>query len=122
MPDYPVSFWISAITAVLLAGISKAGFGGGVAMVATPLMALTIPVTDAAAIMLPLLIACDMFSVLHYRSRMERSCVQVLLAGGVLGIVAGAWLFGYLEAMKGCCVRGSVFSPSLSSPFKGCAR
>ena len=97
MAELPIFFWISAVAAVLLAGIGKAGFGGGAAMAATPLMALTIPVADAAAIMLPLLITCDLFSVHHYRSRMDRPSVQILLAGAVLGIAAGTLLFGYLR-------------------------
>ncbi len=63
IPDYPTAFWITAGLAIVLVGIAKAGFGGGVGMVATPLMALTISVTDAAAILLPLLIVADIFSI-----------------------------------------------------------
>jgi uncharacterized membrane protein YfcA len=42
-------FWALALPAVALTGISKGGLGGGAA-VATPLMALTIPPAQAAAI------------------------------------------------------------------------
>ena len=97
-PEYPYFFWILAVAAVLVAGISKAGFGGGVGMIATPLMALAIPVTAAVGIMLPLLIACDIFSVYHYRSRFDGWNLRVLLPGAVAGIVAGSLFFGYFSA------------------------
>ena len=54
-PDYPPEFWATAAIAVLLIGIAKGGFGGGPGLLATPLMALTIPVSEAAALLLPLL-------------------------------------------------------------------
>ena len=39
LPDYTTAFWITAVLAVILVGIAKAGFGGGVGVIATPLMA-----------------------------------------------------------------------------------
>ena len=97
MPDYPTEFWFFAAAAVVFVGIAKAGFGGGVGMIATPLMALTIPVADAAAIMLPLLIVCDVFSVYHYRMRFDRRSIKLLLPGAVVGIAIGAFFFGYFS-------------------------
>ena len=97
MPEYSITFWVFAIAAVLLSGISKAGFGGGVGMVATPLLALSIPVVDAAAIMLPLLIACDLFSVVHYRSRFDSRNIKILLIGAVVGIGVASLFFGYFR-------------------------
>ena len=47
-------FYAAAVPAVLLMGLAKSGLGG-FGSLATPLMALTIPVPQAAAIMLPLL-------------------------------------------------------------------
>ena len=48
-------FYALAIPAVLIAGIAKSGFGGGFAALSTPLIAMTVPVPQAAAIMLPVL-------------------------------------------------------------------
>ncbi len=90
-------FWITAGSAILLIGISKAGFGGGVGAVATPLMALTIPVTDAAAILLPLLIIADMFSLRHYWGVYDRKSIRLMLPGAVVGIFLGALFFGYFS-------------------------
>src|SRR5687768_10632371 len=80
---------------MILIGISKAGFGGGVGAVATPLMALTISVSDAAAILLPILIVADLFSLCHYWNIYDRRSLSLLLPGALVGIAVGAFLFGY---------------------------
>ena len=43
-------FWALAVTAVLIAGISKGGFGGGVGIIAVPMMSMAISPIEAAAI------------------------------------------------------------------------
>jgi len=97
LPDYPPLFWASAVLALLLVGIGKAGFGGGVGIVATPLLALTIPVADAAALLLPLLIIMDFFSVRHYYGTFDCQSIRLLLPSAVVGIAVGALFFGYFS-------------------------
>lgn len=92
-----ITFWICAVSAVTLVGIAKAGFGAGVGVVATPILALALPVTDAAALLLPLLICCDLFSVIHYRTNFDRRSIRLLLPGALIGITAGALTFGYFK-------------------------
>ena len=53
-------FYAVAIPAVLLVGISKGGFGGGLGTAAVPLMALVISPVQAAAILLPILCIMDL--------------------------------------------------------------
>ncbi|MFY7855010.1 MAG: hypothetical protein ACOVQT_02625, partial [Rubrivivax sp.] len=53
------AFYAVAVPAVLLLGLAKSGFGAGFGALATPLMALAVPVPQAAAIMLPLLLVMD---------------------------------------------------------------
>lgn len=48
-------FYAAAVPAVLLFGIAKGGFGGGLGVAAVPLMALVISPLQAAAILLPIL-------------------------------------------------------------------
>lgn len=95
LPDYPAEFWVTAILAVTLIGISKAGFGAGIAVVATPLVALTISAADAAALLLPLLIVADMLAIGQYRNCFDRRNLAVLIPGSIVGIVLGWWFFGY---------------------------
>ncbi len=97
LPEYPAVFWCCAASAVILVGIAKAGFGGGVGVVATPLLALAIPVADAAALMLPLLIACDILAVAHYRTRFDGRSLWLLLPGAAGGVVLGALFFGFFR-------------------------
>lgn len=88
-----MSFWITAILAITLVGVSKAGFGGGTGLIATPLLALTIPVTDAAALLLPLLIVADMFSLYHYWHAYNRRLIRLMVPAALVGIVVGTLLF-----------------------------
>ena len=97
LPDYPTTFWVTAALAVIIVGIAKAGFGGGVGTIATPLMALTISVTDAAAILLPLLIVMDLFSLRHYWKTYDKRSIQLMAPGAVVGVLLGAFFFGYFS-------------------------
>ena len=49
-------FYLLAIPAVLIYGIGKGGLGGALGILAVPMMALVIPPTQAAAILLPILL------------------------------------------------------------------
>ncbi len=98
LPAYPPEFWIIASIAIVLIGISKAGFGGGVGAVATPMMALVIPVSDAAAILLPILIVADLFSLRHYRRSYDRTSIMRMAPGAMVGIALGALMFSYFSA------------------------
>ncbi len=97
LPAYSADVWVCAVCAVLLMGVAKAGFGGGIGIIATPLLALSLPVSDAAALMLPLLIACDVFAIRHYHDSFDAKSVKRLLPGACLGIGAGAFFFGYFS-------------------------
>jgi hypothetical protein len=96
MIDNP-TFYIFATVSVLLIGISKSGFGSGLAVLGVPLMALAISPAQAAAILLPLLIALDLFNLLHYRSQFDRTNLWIMLPGSMVGILIGALTFRYLS-------------------------
>lgn len=93
LPAYSTLFWVTAVLAIFLVGVSKAGFGGGTGLIATPLLALTIPVTDAAALLLPLLIIADMFSIYHYRRNFDRRIIRLMIPAATVGIVIGSLFF-----------------------------
>jgi uncharacterized membrane protein YfcA len=88
------SFYATAIPAVILLGLSKGGFAG-LGVLGMPLMALTIPPVQAAAITLPILMVQDAFSVWVYRRSWDRTNLKILLPGAVAGI-----LLAYLLAAR----------------------
>jgi len=90
MIDNPL-FWVTAIISVIITGISKGGFGG-LALLAVPLMALTISPVQAAGIMLPILIVMDWVSVWSYRKHWDKKLLILMLPGAILGIFL-AWRF-----------------------------
>lgn len=94
VPDYSIVFWVTAVLAVTLLGIAKAGFGGGAAVIATPLLALTMPVAEAAALLLPLLIIIDIISMVHYRGNFDRPSIRLMVPSAAVGILLGGLFFG----------------------------
>jgi uncharacterized membrane protein YfcA len=91
-------FYAVAVPAVIVAGVSKGGFGGGLGIMTVPLMALVASPAQAAAIMLPILCAIDIVGLWAYRGQGDRRNLQLLLVAAVIGIVIGALTFRYLTA------------------------
>lgn len=90
-------FYLLAVPAFLLTGISKGGFGGGVGSIAVPMLALVISVPQAAAIMLPLLIAMDMVGLWAYRGTWDRTNMIIMLPGAAFGTYLGYLSFRHLD-------------------------
>jgi len=82
-------FYLVSIPAVLLYGISKGGFGGAISIVSVPMMALLMPPTQAAAILLPILVVMDALVVKAYWGVFDRRALYLLLPGALLGIGIG---------------------------------
>jgi len=82
-------FYVACIPAVLLYGIAKGGFGGAVAVLSVPMMALIMPPTQAAAILLPILVVMDVLAVKTYWGIFDRRALRLLLPGALVGIIIG---------------------------------
>ena len=87
-------FYFLAIPALLMTSISKGGFGAGLGVLAVPLMALRLPVTQVTAIMLPIICLMDVMSVWAYRGQWDKTTLRITLPPAVIGIVLGALSFG----------------------------
>ena len=60
-------FYLAAVPAVILFGISKGGFGSGLGVLAVPLIAMVVSPVQAAAILLPILCVMDLLGLWAYR-------------------------------------------------------
>ncbi|MBN9063539.1 MAG: sulfite exporter TauE/SafE family protein [Rhizobiales bacterium] len=93
MPEFFAhpSFWAAGLLSVILCGLSKGGFSG-LSMLSTPVLSLALPPLEAAAILLPVLLVQDFFSIWSFRRECDREGLIVLLVGAILGmIVAGVF-------------------------------
>ena len=83
-------FYAVAIPAVILLGLTKGGFAG-IGVVAVPMMALVISPVQAAAIILPILLAQDVIGVWSFRKTWDKGLVILMLPSAAVGIFVG-WL------------------------------
>ncbi|GAB3378442.1 sulfite exporter TauE/SafE family protein [Spongiibacter taiwanensis] len=90
------AFWALALVGLTLTGISKSGFAGGAGVLAVPLLALVMPVSQAVALCLPLLLVMDAKAVHYYWRDVDWPTLKKLIPAAVVGIAAGGLLFGLL--------------------------
>jgi uncharacterized membrane protein YfcA len=82
--------------AVVTIGIAKSGFGGGIGILAVPLMAAAVDPAAALGVMLPILIVADALAAVQHRKNFSKPHLLSSLQGAVVGIVLGSlvlWLF-----------------------------
>ena len=108
-------FYAVAFPAVLLVGLSKSGFASGFGSLATPMMALVIPVPQAAAIMLPLLMVMDGATLQQLWRHRDRSLVRRTVPWGIAGTAVGWAMFGILSAPAVAADATSTLVAALSS-------
>ena len=94
----PLLFFLLAIPVVLLTGIAKGGFAGGLGTLAVPLLTLLVDPRLAAAVMLPILCVMDLFTVWQYRRGWDGRSLKILLPGAIIGIVIGGLTFKIMNA------------------------
>jgi uncharacterized protein len=90
-------FYLLAVTAVILLGLSKGGFFG-LGVMGLPLMSLVVPPLQAAAIILPTVIAQDALTVWTYRHTWSASNLKIMIPSMAVGIVIGTLFAASLTA------------------------
>jgi uncharacterized membrane protein YfcA len=86
-----------AVGAVLLAGLSKGGFGGGIGFVGVLALSQVSSPIQAVAIMLPILCVMDLIGVQAYRKDWHRPSMKVLGIGCLIGTVIGMLTFKWMD-------------------------
>ncbi len=87
--DSVALYVVAAVVAVSLVAISKGGFGGGVGMLAVPLMMQVAGARDVLAMWLPMLLVCDFFTLRQYPGQWNPRAMWLIVPGALAGIVAG---------------------------------
>ena len=93
----PWVYYTCVAAAVLIVGMSKAGFGGAAGIAAIPVMGAVMPPYHMLGVMLPLLIAADILSNLHHLKNYEWRFLRPLLAGAAVGVAMGSLGFWMLK-------------------------
>lgn len=123
-------FYLCAIPAVLLYGIAKGGFGGNIAILSVPLMALVIAPQTAAAILLPILCLMDLIALRTFRGRWSMPNLRIIVPAALAGIGLAVLTFrmmseAHIQVMIGVIALIFVLNIWLRSgepPIKGVSR
>ena len=88
-------FYFTAAIGVILFGISKGGFAGPIAILAIPIMALSMSPVVAAAILLPVLLVMDVVAMYIYWKKWDLKNIKIIIPPALFGIIIGALTFKY---------------------------
>src|SRR6185312_4000610 len=88
LPDADPLFYLLAVVAVILLGLSKGGFFG-LGVMAIPLMSLYVPPLQAAAILVPTLLAQDALTVWSYRHDWSAWDLAIMIPSMAVGVAVG---------------------------------
>lgn len=93
--------------AVILVGMAKGGFSG-LGALGTPVAALALPPSTAAAILLPILIVQDVVSVWSFRHSWDRWIVAWMLPGAFIGVGLGWAMAALINEQALMAVLGAI--------------
>jgi uncharacterized protein len=81
-------FWVAAVLAAVLVGLSKGGLPV-VGMLGVPVLALVISPVAAAGLLLPVFVLSDIFGLYAYRHSFDRRVLAILIPAATLGVALG---------------------------------
>jgi hypothetical protein len=88
MPDPTLLFYLAALPAAFLVGLSKGGLPM-VGMLGVPVLALAVSPVQAAGLLLPIFVVSDWFGLWAYRREFDRRNLMILVPGAIVGIAFG---------------------------------
>ena len=106
-------FLFTVVPAIILFGIAKSGLGGSVSLISIPLMTFMMPLNQALAILLPILIFSDFISAYRFRKEYDLNTLKLMVPFATIGAIIGAATFSffsedYLKFILG--IMGFLFS------------
>lgn len=92
-PEFQLEWyqWLLVCIAAMLVGFSKTGLKG-IAVVFVTILALVYGSKASTGILMPLLIAADIFAIIYYRRNIQWVHLYKLLPWMVLGVLLGTWV------------------------------
>ncbi|MDA9652730.1 sulfite exporter TauE/SafE family protein, partial [bacterium] len=90
-------FLLTVVPAIILYGIAKSGLGGSISLISVPLMTLVMPLSQALAIILPILIFSDVVAVYRFRKEFDLSTLKLIVPFAGIGIFIGSLTFSYFS-------------------------
>ena len=100
LTDLGATGWVAVVVATFIVGLSKAGFGTGAGLLSVPLMTLALGPQAMLGLMLPVLIAGDVFSLIHYPGQCDRRNLAMLVPGLLAGVAVGWLALGWFMGLR----------------------
>jgi uncharacterized protein len=91
MTDNSLVFLLMLAAVTFLISLSKGGLGGMAGSLATPLMALVMPVNKVLGLILPIMLLADVFAIALYWRKWNGRLVWLLIPGAVIGVTIGTY-------------------------------
>lgn len=95
-----LEMWLMLSLVVVLSGISKAAFAGGLGLLAMPLLLMVFDPHTALGVLLPILLMLDGFTLRKYWQRWSLPILLQLLPAAIAGIGIAAWLLASLSTRQ----------------------
>ena len=92
-----ILFFFCVVPAIIIFGIAKSGLGGSIALISIPLMTVVMPLGQALAVILPILILSDFIAVYRFRKEFDLDTLKLIVPFSAIGIFVGSITFSYFS-------------------------
>ena len=104
-----ISYYLIVSFSILLFAISKSGFsGGGLALISVTLLSITYGPLTAIAILMPMLIVCDVIALFLNKKYFEYKILWSIAPYSLLGVIIGTILFKFINLSMISIFIGSI--------------
>jgi uncharacterized membrane protein YfcA len=107
MPDLTLTQWLLAVLGAISMGLSKAGFSG-TSLLHVLIFAFIFGARASSGIVLPMLIAADVFAVRAFRQHTQWRYIRRMLPPTILGILIGFTLMGRVDEQVFRMILGTI--------------